>query len=302
MISRAALIQIFQSKLKIARYLLEALVVKFGLWIFLKMKPQTASDVAATIAKFIGKKISVHELARKNISKALPELTNQENILDDMWDNLGRIVGEFPHITQCPVGEIDHFIEMSDETRLNLENFKLSGKGGIIFGAHLGNWEVGPKVFLKYGLNVGTVYRPLNNPYVERMTSLLRGVELIGKSASGSRKIIEVIKKGGFVIILADQKISEGEPVKFFHDDAITTTSIARIALKYDVALIPARAIRLGKNFKFRVEAEKPLVITKSGNINSDVLTATRSINLKLEEWIREFPSQWFWVHDRWKK
>jgi KDO2-lipid IV(A) lauroyltransferase len=179
---------------------------------------------------------------------------------------------------------------------------KQGNKGGIIFGAHTGNWEIGPKIFVKHGLKVSTVYRPLNNPYVEKMTASLRGVELIEKGVSGSRKIVEVIKNGGFVIILADQKISEGEPVQFFHDEAITATSIAKIVLKYGVDLIPARAVRLGRNFKFFVEAEKPLAIQKTTDLNSDVLRLTRQINRKLEEWIKQYPSQWFWVHNRWKK
>ena len=289
---------------KSTRYLLEAAIVKLGMAIFAVMKPQVASNVAAVVARFVGKKISVHQLAYNNMSKALPDLSEseKEKILDDMWDNLGRIVGEFVHIGKCPTAKIYDFVEMAEESRQKIEELKKSGKGGIIFGAHTGNWEVGPKVFMTNGLKVSTVYRPLNNPYVEKMTSTLRGVDLIEKSISGSRKIVEVIKAGGFVIILADQKISEGEPVKFFHDDAITTTSIARLALKYDIALIPARSIRLGKNFKFRVEVEKSLAIEKTNDINSDVLTLTRKINCKLEEWIKEYPSQWFWVHNRWKK
>jgi KDO2-lipid IV(A) lauroyltransferase len=256
------------------------------------------------IAKFIGKKISVNKLAYKNISQALPELNEKqkEKIIDDMWDNLGRIVGEFGHIGACKVEDIENLFEISAQSRDNIRNLKESGKGGIIFGAHTGNWEIGPKAFLKNGLKVSTVYRPLNNPYVEKMTANLRGVSMIEKSVGGSRQIIEEIKKGGFVIILADQKISEGELVKFFHDDAITTTSIARIALKYDVPLIPARSIRLGKKFRFCVEVEKPLAFQKSENINSDVLQLTRKVNIKLEEWIKQYPAQWFWVHNRWKR
>lgn len=293
-----------KSKIKAARYAIEFLIVKFGLWFFGRMQPQKASDVAAKIAKFVGKKIAVNKLAYKNISNAMPQLSEaeKEKIIDDMWDNLGRIVGEYAHVAKCPTAEIDSLIEMSQETRQNLEQYKRDGKGGIIFGGHLGNWEVGPKVFMKNEMQVSTVYRPLNNPYVETLTANLRGVELIGKSTSGSRKIIDVIRKGGFVIILADQKVSEGEPVKFFHDDAITTTSIARIALKYDVPLIPARSIRIGKTFKFRVEAEKPLAIERTGDVNFDLLQLTRSINCKLEEWIKQYPAQWFWVHNRWKR
>lgn len=290
--------------LKKIRYFLEAIVVKSGLWFFGSMPVQTASNIAATISKFIGKKISVNQLAYKNLSLAMPQLleNEKEKIIDEMWDNLGRIIGEFPHVSHCSVDEIVNFIETSEETQKNLLDLKKSGKGGIIFSAHIGNWEIGPKSFLKHGLDVRTVYRPLNNPYVEKMTANLRGVEMIEKSSSGNRKIIEVIKSGGFVIILADQKISEGELVKFFHDDAVTTTSIARMALKYDVPLIPARSIRLGKKFRFVVEVEKPLVIERSADINFDILALTRKINCKLEAWISQYPAQWFWVHNRWKR
>lgn len=293
-----------KEKLKKIRYLLEAIAVKFGLWIFYVLHPQTASNVAASISKFVGKKISVHNLAYKNLSNAMPKLTvkEKEQILDDMWDNLGRIVGEYPHISAATPENLGKIIELSAETRENIDALKKSGKGGIIFSGHIGNWEVGPKAFMRAGLDVNTVYRPLNNPYVEEMTASIRGTSLITKSASGNRKIIEVLRKGGFVIILADQKISEGEPVKFFHADAITTTSIARMALRYDVPLIPARSIRIGKEFRFKVEVEKPLAIEKSNDVNSDITRLTREVNRKLEEWISQYPSQWFWVHNRWKR
>jgi KDO2-lipid IV(A) lauroyltransferase len=290
--------------LKKIRYIAEVLIVRFGLWFFTILGEKKASNFAAKISQFIGKKIAVHKLAYNNLSKAMPQLNEveKEKILDEMWDNLGRIVGEFVHIAKCPTEEIGRLIEMSAETKNTIEQLKQSGKGGIIFGAHTGNWEIGPKVFMKNGINVSTVYRPLNNPYVEKITAALRGTNMIEKSTRGNRKIMEVIKNGGFIIILADQKITEGEPVKFFHDDAITTTSIARIALKYDVPLIPARSIRLGKEFKFLVELEKPLAFQASSNVNLDSLHLTRKINEKLEQWISEYPAQWFWVHNRWKK
>ncbi len=295
---------ILKKRIKNFRYFVESLFVSFGLWFFTSLKPQFASDFAAKISLFFGKKIAVNKLAYNNMSKALPHLSKEQRlkIIDDMWDNLGRIVGEFGHIGKCEIENIDQFVETSDETEANVVAAKNSSKGGIIFGAHIGNWEVGPKYFIKRGLDVCTVYRPLNNPMVEKMTANLRGVNLIEKSVSGSRKIIEIIKKGGFVIILADQKITEGEPVKFFHDDAITTTSIAKIALKYGVPLIPARSIRIDKKFKFIVEVDKPLEINKSESINSDILRVTREINKKLESWIEQYPAQWFWVHNRWKR
>ncbi len=290
--------------MKKIRYFIEGLIVKFGLWVFFILGQKNAANIAAFVAKFVGKKIAVHKLAYDNLSKAIPELSSQEKekILDDMWDNLGRVVGEYPHIANCRVEDIEKYIEISDETKKILNDLKNNGSGGIIFSGHLGNWEVGPKVFLKYGLKVKTVYRPLNNPYVEKMTANIRGVELIEKSSTGNRKILEAIRKNEFVIILADQKISEGEPVKFFHDEAITTTSLARLALKYDVPLIPARSIRINKESRFLVEVEKPLVFTKTEDVQKDTLNLTLKINLVLERWIRQYPAQWFWVHNRWKR
>ena len=130
----------------------------------------------------------------------------------------------------------------------------------------------------------------------------MRGVKLIAKGSQGGRQIIDTIKKSGYVAILMDQKISEGELVRFFHDDAITATSIARIALKYNVPLIPARSIRIDHQFKFKAKIEKPLEFQRTSDLNADILALTLLINQKLESWITQHPSQWFWVHNRWKK
>ena len=286
------------------RYLLEAVIVKFGLWIFYVMGQERASNIAAKIAQFVGKKIAVHKLAYNNLSKAMPELSEKEKekILDDMWDNLGRVVGEYPHVAKYSHEEIGKIFDISQEAVDIIKKLKESKKGGIIFSGHIGNWEIGPKVFLNQGLKVSTVYRPLNNPYVEKMTASIRKTDLITKSSNGNRKIIETIKAEGFILIMADQKISEGEPIKFFNDDAITTTSIARIALKYDIPVIPARAIRIGKSFKFLASVEEPLTIKRTKDLNADITNLTCEINRKLEKWIRQYPSQWFWVHNRWKK
>lgn len=241
----------------------------------------------------------------RNIGLALPNLseTEKKEILKNMWDNLGRVVGEYIHIVKAtPQEMVKKYIIFNQDTRANLDFLRQNKKGGIIFSGHLGNWEVGPKIFMSEGLDVSTVYRPLNNPYVEKMTASIRGSKLIAKGPQGNRQIIEAVKKGEYILIMADQKISEGEPIKFFNDDAITTTSLARIALKYDIPLIPARAVRIDHLCKFMGEVERPLAFQKTNDINKDVINLTRLINCKLEEWITQYPAQWFWVHDRWKK
>jgi KDO2-lipid IV(A) lauroyltransferase len=77
--------------------------------------------------------------------------------------------------------------------------------------------------------------------------------------------------------------------------------SIAKIALRYDIDLIPVRCIRIGREFKFDAKVEKPLFIEKSADTTADIENLTLKINQTLERWITEYPSQWFWVHNRWK-
>jgi KDO2-lipid IV(A) lauroyltransferase len=220
-----------------------------------------------------------------------------------MWDNLGRISGEFIHVSKFTGKELMNYAKLDEESQNNIEYIKKNFSGGIIFSAHIGNWEIGPKIFLEHGINVKTVYRPLNNSRVDDMTAKIRGVELISKSTKGNKQIINEIKNGNYVIILADQKITDGIWVPFFNRPALTTASIAKLALKYDVPLIPARSIRIGKEFKFLVKVEKPIEFQKTASISDEsVVSLTTKVNQKLEEWIKEYPAQWFWVHNRWKK
>lgn len=290
---------------KTIRYLIEAFIVKFALWCFYAIGYKRASDMASKLARMIGKIHPTHKLAYQNLSKSFPQLSTKEKekILDDMWDNLGRIVGEYVHLARLDANEmVKKYVITNEETKKNIAMLKQSKQGGIIFSGHIGNWEAGPKALMAHGLDVHTVYRPLNNPYVEEMTASIRGSKLIPKGVQGTKQIIEALRKGEYVIILMDQKISEGEPVPFFFDDATTATSIARIALRYNVPLIPARVIRIDHEFKFMVDVERPLDFSRSGDLNSDIFNLTLQINQKLEKWITEFPAQWFWVHNRWKK
>ena len=271
------------------RYILEAPLVWLGIVFFRSLKIENASNLAGKIAVFVGKKIAVNKLATSNLAKALPYLDEyQKNaIIDDMWDNLGRIIGEFPHVCTMSAEEMLKHVEVSAESQKNIEELVAQNRGGIIFSAHFGNWEVGPKVLGKYGLKIKTFYRPLNNPLVETMTFSMRGIEMIEKGSDGNRQLITALKNKEFIVIMADQKVSDGEPIKFFHDDAFTTTSIAKIALKYNVPLVPGCIFRVNKKFKFLLKVEKPLEFNEKNSLNSEASILTLKINQIIEGWVR---------------
>jgi KDO2-lipid IV(A) lauroyltransferase len=293
------------SLLKIIRYFFELLAIKLGLFIFNIIGVKNASNFGSFLARKVGKLISVNKLATNNITKAFPKLTKSQvnQIVDDMWDNLGRIAGEFVHCCKFNSNKPANHLTSSAKTLSNIDEIKKSKRGGIFFSGHIGNWEIGPQFFLKQGLNVKVVYRPLNNIGVDKLTSQSRNIELIPKTSKGSKQIISEIKKGNYVLILVDQKISEGIEVPFFHDKALTSSSVARLALKYDVPLIPVRAIRIGREFKFKVEIESPIKLSKTKKTLEDqILDLMTKVNKKIESWVKEYPHQWFWVHNRWKK
>jgi KDO2-lipid IV(A) lauroyltransferase len=322
--------------IKQIRYFCEFIILCIFLLVCRFLGMSLVANFSAITAIFIGKKLSVNRLADSNLSQSMPNLNASEknDILTKMWDNLGRIIGEYYFIATSKVTQISKFkyligkkINISffnEKSQLVLENLvnitksnNNSGKtndktkGAIIFSGHLGNWEIGPKFLSFFGLEIATVYRPLNNPLVEIVTAKMRGGVLIPKGIAGSRKIIEVIKSGGIVVIMADQKISEGIPVPFFNRLATTATAIARIATKYNVPIIPARVIRLGEaNFAVEIKQALDIDILKEAtpeayNYNDSqeklIFNITKKINQQLEEWISEYPEQWFWVHNRWK-
>jgi KDO2-lipid IV(A) lauroyltransferase len=290
--------------LKQLRYLLETVFVLFGLIIFRLFPVNFIGNIAGKIAIFIGKKLKVHQLANKNLSLAFVGCNQnfKQQTLTKMWFNLGKIIAEFIHIATMSGKKLSKFVEINQETAQQIAIFKQQTTGGIIFSAHFGNWEIGPKTLLNQGLKVHTVYRPLNNRYVEFITAWLRGVSLIKKGTQGNRQIINAIKKGEWVIILADQKITDGIEVDFFNQPAITSASLAKIALKYQIPLVLGYILRKNEEFSFSLHLKKPLQTENLQNTEQNIKKLTLQINQNLENIISKNPEQWFWVHNRWKK
>jgi Kdo2-lipid IVA lauroyltransferase/acyltransferase len=287
------------------RYFLELIAVKSLFILFSILGIKNSGNFGSLITRFIGKKIAVNNLARNNLKAALPNLQKLQinQIINDMWDNLGRIGAEFTHICKLSQKELVKYITIDKKTANNINHIKKHYNGGIIISAHIGNWEIGPKFFLHHGIKVKSIYRELNNSMVNDITAKARNIDLIAKNSQGNKQIITELKKGNYIIIMVDQKITGGLDIPFFHKNALTSPSPAKLALKYNVPLIPTRIIRDGKKFKFNIEIDNIIEPEKEGENNSKtILKITKKLNKIVESWIRQYPSQWFWVHDRWKR
>ena len=113
--------------------------------------------------------------------------------------------------------------------------------------------------------------------------------------------MIELLKKGDKIALLCDQKLREGIDVPYFGYPAKTAPAMATLALKMDLPMYPARVVR-EKGCRLRIDIFPPLTVPHTGDKNADVLVVMTEVNHMLEDWIRENPTQWLWIHRRWDK
>jgi KDO2-lipid IV(A) lauroyltransferase len=260
-----------------------------------------ASAIGGAMARAIGPRLGISKRARLNIGRALPGLSEAEiaEIIAGMWDNLGRVTAEYPHLHEIRVFEPGGRVETHGFE--HMDRAVAAGRRMIIFSGHIANWEIGMLAAVQYGAEVAQIYRAANNPLIDRMIIRFRSIggELIPKGTVAARRAIAVLRRGAHLTMLADQKMNDGIPVPFFGRPAMTTSALAVLALRFDCDVLPARVERLGRA-RFRLTVFPPLTLPRSGNHHADVATLMAQVNQILEDWIRDRPEQWFWLHRRW--
>jgi KDO2-lipid IV(A) lauroyltransferase len=266
-------------------------------------------DGASAIGGWLGRNVLYRmgptSRARDNLKKAYPEKSDAEieTILVEMWDNLGRTVAEY--------AQLDKMKLRGPNARLSVAGTEYAdaaiaaGKGVIFVSGHFANWEVMPFTAAQLGYESGEVYRPLNNPYVDRWMVRQRIAngpkDQIAKGAQGTKRIFTMLRGGKSILLLADQKTNEGLPAPFFGRDAMTTPAPAALALKLGSMILPASNERLG-GARFRMKIYRPIEFVPTGDHDRDIHQLTIEITRRIEEMVRERPSQWLWIHRRWPK
>ena len=282
---------------KIFLWPLEALF-GFSLFYFARLLPiRFASAAMGALLVFFAPHTPWHTRALRNLDFAMPALGTAEKkrILRAMWRNLGRVIGEYPHINAI--------VRKGWVEFLGLEHLQALDKGGFLIGAHIGNWEFGPFAALSTGKKVAAIYRPLNNPL---LSSLLHrrqktyGGDIYRKGREAALGMVTTLRKGQMMCLLVDQQLREGMAVPFFGHPSRTSISHIKIAIKKQAPLLYMRTERLD-GCRFRVTISPPLNLPKQGD-DAAVLKIANTINAEIEDWIRQTPEQWFWPHRRWGK
>ncbi len=286
-------------------YMAQAIPLKGLYYVFKALPLDIASNLGGGLARRLGMLLGVNKVARRNLSYAFPEMEKDQMdiILKGMWDNLGRIVAELPHVAEISGNVFHELVEI--EGLEHIREAAVRKRGTIFVTGHLGNWEIVPKTMHEGGIVTPLlIYRKANNPYIDKIiidTRRTYPAESIPKGSVGARQLIKAIQAGRSICILVDQKQNDGIAVPFFGRDAMTAPAIATLALKYDCALVPIQVIRK-KGATFRVKVHPELDLEKTGDAQKDTLNIMARINAILEGFIKQNPEQWFWVHNRWPK
>lgn len=262
-----------------------------------------ASDLFGGFGRWLGPKLPISDRARRNLDLAFPGIGVQERerIVAGMWENLGRVVSEYAHLGRI-IADARARVEIVGAE--HLAALRDDGKPGILFSAHFASWEMVTVAALMSQVPVHVVYRNANNPglddYIRRRQGA-SGVELIRKGPRGARRLIEVMRAGGHVILLVDQKMNDGIAAPFFGRPAMTAPALAQLAYRYDCPVVPVRVERLVGS-RFRVVCGPPIKLPETGDKPADILAVMTAVNREIEGWIRAKPEHWLWLHRRWPR
>ncbi len=287
-----------------------SLVVRVAVRALKKLDADASSDFTGRAARAFGPWVPANRTGLDNLRAAYPEKSESEigEILGGVWENLGRVGGEFVHLEglwdydysrptpgRVETGDALRFGEMRDD-----------GKPALIFSAHLANWELAAVCAAAHGLDAAVLFRAPNNRFVAELIHETRAntmVKLVPTEFQSVFAMAGIIERGGHVGMLVDQFYHErhgGVRVNFFGRSTPANPTLARLARQFDCPVYGVRVVRLPKN-RFRVDLVGPIDLPRDAEGRVDVQPATQTVMSVIEGWVREHPEQWLWLHRRWR-
>jgi Kdo2-lipid IVA lauroyltransferase/acyltransferase len=250
------------------------------------------------IFKKIGPIIRSNNIIDKNLLKFSNELSDQEKkeITSNMWSNYGMTFIEYIFLNNFKKGQ--SHIDIEGENILH--KISTNNKPVIFISGHFANFELMSMEITKKKINLATIYRPLNNfflnPFMEHVRKKYVCNNQIKKGRRGVKESVEYIKSNHSIALMVDQRVTEGEKIKFFDKEAFTTTLPGQLALKYKLDIVPIFIERTNNNL-FKMKVYEPI---KPSSFK-DASEVSEKLNKIIENMIIKNPNQWIWTHNRWK-
>ena len=281
-------------------YLIEFILIKLFFFILIIIGYKNGSNLGDFIGRLFGPIFRSKKLIENNLEQSgIVDKKNYNKIISKIYGNYGRILAEYPFLKAFRNNKLNKFIEIDGLENLN--KIKREKRRAVFISGHFNNFELMALQIEKAGINLCAIYRPLNNVFLNKTMEEIRENFIcknqIKKGRSGTRQIIENIKKGNSVALMIDQRVREGIKINFFGKPASTTTIPAQLIKKYKCDLVPIYIERRKNNY-FKMFVSEPIKIGNSKSIKE----ITEHLNKILEKMILKNVDQWIWTHDRWKK
>ena len=284
--------------IKKINYFFQAILIYFFFILGRFLGIKLSRKIFSFLFSFIGPFFKSKKIIYKNLNNFYKNISiyKKNKIIDNMWRNYGMTFIEYTFLDYLH-NKSSHVQTIGVNSLSNLIN---KNKSVIFISGHFANFELMSMEITKKKINLATIYRPLNNFFVNPLMEHLRKKYIcknqIKKGITGVREAIHYIKKNHSIALMIDQRVSEGEKINFFDKPALTTTLPAQLALKYNLPIIPVFLERIG-NDKFNIEFQKEIAPKEFKN----KLELTEKLNRILEKMIVKNPNQWIWTHNRWK-
>lgn len=279
-------------------------------WLLLK----SLGLVPRRTAIFIGKQFTraayrlhsrLRRVGHRNLALAMPQLSESERraILEGVFANLGRLLGEFSQFPRLTCNNIDKRVVYDGFE--NYERAAAQGRGVLLLTGHIGAWELCAFAQGIYGHPLSFLVRPLDNPLLDRLINRYRaraGNRTIDKNHS-VKSVLMALKRGEDIGLLIDVNTlaDEGVFCDFFGLPACSTTGLAVFALRSNTPVVPGFLIWDESLQKHRLRFEPEVPLIRSGDFKDEVRLNTAQYTKVIEDFARRHPDQWLWIHKRWK-
>ena len=283
------------------KYFLQFIIILILFFLFKLLGLKYSTRFSGNLMTILGPMFRSNKIIISNLTKAFPKLSLQEKkiLSKKMWFNYGRILAEYMYIKYFR--EKEKFSNLiTIENQNILEKIKKESKPVIFISGHFNNFELMAMQIDKAGIDLSTIYRPLNNiflnPLMERIRKKYICKKQIKKGIAGTKELLQNFKNGSSIALMIDQRVTEGIMCDFFGQKARTTTIPAQFVKKFNAKIVPVYIQRFDNN-KFKLEFDS--VIEFKSDETLDAITL--KLNKILEEMILKNPDQWIWTHNRWK-
>ena len=286
--------------MKLLKYFFQFLFISFLLIIFKIVGLKLSRIIASKFFLIFGPFFRSKKIIEKNISIVFSKKDQnfKNKVMNKMWKSYGKILAEYMIIKHYRKIDSEKFLEIKGQEIL--EKVKISNDPVIFVSGHFDNFELMAMHIEKSGVDLATIYRPLNNNFLNPIMENIRKKYIcrkqIKKGISGTKEILKHFKSGASIALMIDQRVSQGTKSLLFNKGAFTTTIPAQFVKKYNCKIVPIY-IERKNNENFMLEIMEPMSFGNDQTIEN----ITLELNRVLEKMIIRNPFQWIWSHNRWK-